>query len=182
VSNESAVTVEDRIERVHTLDLEPIVVKLMHPEPGETVMSLEEADRLVGLYRQYLILCLRYPDVGIVPTKEIDQVWHTHILDTAKYQQDCDEVFGFFLHHFPYLGLRGEEDEHQWHAQYARTCELFKREFGVPLVPHAMFSCGPGQHSSMPGACIEGAECEHFTREDLIARERPRPVRASSSS
>jgi hypothetical protein len=177
--NQSA-TLEDRIARVQDLDLEPIVFKLMHPEPGEAGMSLEEADRLVSLYRQYLTLCLRYPDTGIVPTREIDQVWHTHILDTAMYQRDCEQVFGFFLHHFPYLGLRGEEDEQRWHAQYAQTCELFNREFGTQLSSE-MFSCGPGKHSDFPGACVEGAECEKFTK-DFEARERPRPVRVSTGA
>lgn len=172
-------TVEERVQRVHNLDLEPIVFTLMHPEPSEPGLSLDEADRLVCLYRQYLTLCLRYPDRSLAPSKEIDQAWHAHILDTAKYQTDCDEVFGFFLHHFPYLGLRGETDEQRLHDQYTLTCELFEREFDTRL-PNAVYSCAPGTHSSMSGMCVEGADCEHFTRGDGIElRERPRPIRPS---
>jgi hypothetical protein len=74
---------------IDALDLEPIAFKLMHPEPRQTVMTLAEADQLIALYRAYLKLCAWYPEDDIVPSKEIDQVWHAHILDTGKYAADC---------------------------------------------------------------------------------------------
>lgn len=176
--DDSALTMDDRVQLVYALDVEPIVFKLMHPDIDHVAMTLDEADHLVALYRQWLVLCLRYPDVGIVPTTDIDQVWHAHILDTAKYEQDCQHVFGFFLHHFPYLGLRGDADRHQLHHQFTQTRRLFEHEFGVPMGADG-FSCGPGQHADFPGFCLEGT-CEKFTK-DFQARERPRPVRAGTN-
>ena len=41
-------TIGERLDRIDALDLEPIVYKLIHPEPGETALSLPEADRDVG--------------------------------------------------------------------------------------------------------------------------------------
>ena len=81
VSPEAAA--EDRLGRVDTLDLEPIVYKLMHPEPGQRALSLAEADQDVALYRCFLKLCVLHPGATIVPPRRLDHVWPTHLLATA---------------------------------------------------------------------------------------------------
>lgn len=124
---------EEPLRRVDELDLEPVVFKLMHPEPEEAGLSLGDADQAVALYRHFLKLCALYPGMTIVPTRQLDQVWHAHLLDTAKYRDDCERVFGRFLDHFPYAGLRGPEDERAWREQFARTRDLFRRHFGVDV-------------------------------------------------
>ena len=123
----AAVTDEERLCRIDALDLEPIVYKLMHPEPGETGLTLARADQDVALYRCFLKLCVLHPGTTIVPTRQLDHVWHTHMLDTAKYRADCDRVFGFFLDHFPYFGFRGEADRRAWREDFAQTRRLFSR-------------------------------------------------------
>ena len=35
------------------------------------------------------------------PTKLMDTIWHHHILDTKNYHNDCNNIFGFYLHHKP---------------------------------------------------------------------------------
>jgi hypothetical protein len=127
------VTISQRLLRVDALDLEPIVYKLTHPEPGEKAMSLPEADDSVALYRCFLSLCVLYPGTAIVPTRQLDHVWHTHMLDTAKYRTDCDHVFGQFMDHFPYAGLRGDDDRRAWRDDFARTCRLFREHFGIDM-------------------------------------------------
>src|ERR1700683_325944 len=116
--------------RVDQVDLEPIVFKLMSPDPGERPLSLAEADRAVGLYRCFLKLCVLFPGTSIVPSQLIDRVWHAHMLDTAKSRADCQLMFGQFLDHFPYAGLRGEGDRLAWLADFARTRTLFRQYFG----------------------------------------------------
>jgi hypothetical protein len=127
------VTTNERLRRIDALDLEPVVYKLMRPEPGETALSLPEADQDVALYRCFLKLCVLYPEAAIVPTRQLDRVWHTHMLDTAKYRADCDEVFGYFLDHFPYAGLGGEDDRRAWREDFARTRRLFAEQFSVEI-------------------------------------------------
>lgn len=126
-------TTDRQIQLIDALDLEPIAFKLVHPEPGETGMSVEEADELIKKYRCFLKLCAMYPEESIVPSKAIDKVWHVHILDTAMYLADCDAIFGFVLHHFPYFGLRGEDDLEMLHAKGAQTRELYMRHFGEDM-------------------------------------------------
>lgn len=38
---------------------------------------------------------------GPAPDPVTDVVWHTHILFTEKYHQDCKDLFGEYLHHRP---------------------------------------------------------------------------------
>ncbi|NJL09636.1 MAG: hypothetical protein HC908_03855, partial [Calothrix sp. SM1_7_51] len=66
----------------------------------------------------------------IVPNKAVDQFWHQHILDTEKYYQDCQEVFGYFMHHFPYFGMRGENDKQALDAAFGETLTLLREQFG----------------------------------------------------
>ena len=35
------------------------------------------------------------------PEPDVDVVWHEHILHTKRYEDDCNAVFGGFLHHNP---------------------------------------------------------------------------------
>lgn len=47
-----------------------------------------------------------------------------------KYGVDCERVFGYFLHHFPYVGLRGEADLEAHHRMGERMKELYEETFG----------------------------------------------------
>ena len=147
---------EDRIGRVDALDLEPIVYKLMQPEPGERTLSMAEADQDVALYRCFLKLYVLHPGATIVPTRRLDRVWHTHMLDTAKYRADCDEVFGHFMDHFPYAGLRGEEDQRAWREAFDSTRRLFQQQFGIDIGPEpAASACrNHGDGSDCCAGCI----------------------------
>ena len=115
------------------LDLEPIKVKLMHEESGEG-WSLERAGAIEFEYRRFLILMKKYPNEQTAPLVDVDTFWHYHILDTLKYAADCEAVFGYFLHHFPYIGLRGEADEEAHHRVGERMKELYETTFGEDYV------------------------------------------------
>lgn len=133
MSKALAVSIKEMLHQVDELDLGPIVFKLVHPEPDVEGMSIAEAERSVMKYRRFLKLIATHPEQAIVPSKEIDEVWHTHILDTRKYAEDCQKIFGFFLHHFPYLGIRGEEDKQDWMENFMTTCDIYKDYFGEEL-------------------------------------------------
>jgi hypothetical protein len=169
VSNEA--TVDQRLRRVDALDLEPIVYKLTRPDPGEPCLTLARADDDVALYRRFLKLCVLYPGARIVPTRQLDHVWHTHMLDTAKYRADCDHVFGYFMDHFPYAGLRGEDDRRAWRDDFTQTCHLFRKHFGVEIgdQPAASACRNHGDGSDCCVGCIKPSEAD----------TRPRPERGA---
>jgi hypothetical protein len=172
----SQLDLERTLRRIDELDLEPIAYKLVHPQPGETNMTIDEADRLVIRYRRFLQLCAMYPERGIVPSKEIDPVWHEHILDTSKYRADCMAIFGFVLDHFPYLGSRGPQDEASWKQKFAETRNLYRQHFGEDMVGTPTASSAICQSRCDGGGCEDnpdGGPDNPFTGE----RERPRLVR-----
>jgi hypothetical protein len=118
------------------LDLDPIKVKLMHEESGEG-WTLQQANAVEFEYRRFLHLMKMFPNEQTAPLADVDTFWHYHILDTLKYAQDCDAVFGYFLHHFPYIGLRGEADLLAHHRVGERMRELYEQTFGEAYVRQA---------------------------------------------
>ncbi len=126
------VDVEERIKHIETLDLDPIKIKLLCSSDGPG-WDREKIEQVEKRYRQFLILNLKHRDRQIVPTKSVDTFWHTHILDTMKYAEDCQTIFGHFLHHFPYFGMRGEEDARNLQRAFEETQVLFEGEFGEKL-------------------------------------------------
>lgn len=118
-------------QAIDALELTMVKHKLCLPEDQEGKgWTLEMADTAEIWYKRFLKLNAMYPKKSIVPTKTIDAVWHAHILDTRAYIPDCQRVFGEYFHHFPYFGLRGEDDARDLADSFAETCELFVRHFG----------------------------------------------------
>ena len=139
-----------RINRIRNLDLVCIKFKLLQPRP-EGAWTLEKADEVELSYKRFLELNLKYRQDTIVPNRDIDTFWHYHILDTEKYAADCADCFGHFLHHFPYSGLRGDEDLANLKENYRKTKDKFMTEFGVTITGEGE-SCGedPPEESCCP--------------------------------
>ena len=153
----------DLFKAAMQLDLEPIKAKLMHAESGEG-WSRAKADAVEKEYRRFLCLMKLYPDEPTAPLVDVDTFWHYHILDTQKYAADCDTMFGYFLHHYPYIGLRGEGDEQVRLESGDRMKDLYEATFGEAypaaaalLDDHAAATsyCG-GPYPKKPGFVIKG--------------------------
>jgi hypothetical protein len=95
----------NRLEDLSELKLEPIKFKMT----VDLGWSSDFLNKIELEYRKFWKL-VQSGQSNLVPTKYVDEFWHYHILDTRKYHSDCEQFLGKFLHHFPYLGLRGEED------------------------------------------------------------------------
>ena len=72
-------------------------------------------------------------NIPIVPNRYIDDFWHKHILDTYQYAMDCEEIFGEYLHHFPYFGMRNDEDREEWFKTAELAQSIWKECFGENL-------------------------------------------------
>jgi hypothetical protein len=131
-------------KRIAELDLDPIKVKLMHKESGEG-WSLEQANAVEFEYRRFLCLMKLFPNEQVAPLFDVDIFWHYHILDTMKYAADCEQIFGYFLHHSPYSGLRDDDDDDVHHRTGARMQELYEATFGEAYIrqqdDHAITAC-----------------------------------------
>lgn len=132
VATFDAPTAEQALARLDTrLDLANVKMKLADSEEGPG-LSGDEIALMETEYRKFLALHLMHPDADIVPCKIVDEMWHRHILDTAAYRVDCDSIFGRFLDHFPYFGMRGDEDAQALNDAYADTLDRYREAFGEP--------------------------------------------------
>lgn len=61
--------------------------------------SKEKTQTEINNYKIFLEDVLR-GELGS-PSKGVDAVWHTHILFTKKYREDCQNIFGAFIDHEP---------------------------------------------------------------------------------
>ena len=88
---------------IRALDLVPVrfVLAISDGWPLDRVLAAE-AD-----YRCFLQRVRSRPRAAQVPSRDADLVWHAHILCTERYAEDCQRLFGRFLHHYPFAGRFG---------------------------------------------------------------------------
>ena len=145
-----------QFDAIAALDLDPIKVKLMHRESGEG-WSLEKANAVEFEYRRFLILMKQFPQEETAPLMDVDTFWHYHILDTLKYAADCEQVFGYFLHHFPYIGLRGEDDEAAHQRVGERMKQLYEQTFGEDYIRAKTAYSGRAVQAAYSGRAVQTA-------------------------
>lgn len=109
------------------LDLTYIINAMCAPEYPLPRWLEADAIRCAQLYKNFLYLQKKHLPLPLVPTKEIDEFWHNHILYTREYFHDCEQTFGHYLHHAP---ASPKENKVQLVDDYLRTKKLYFAEFG----------------------------------------------------
>ena len=90
----------------------------------------EDATHCCKIYKNYLWLIKIHPNATLVPTREIDEFWHNHILYTKRYTDDCQQIFGYYLHHNP---LSPNEDTTKLIREFSLTKQLYLETFNEAL-------------------------------------------------
>jgi hypothetical protein len=87
-------------------------------------------------------MLVKHPDDAedILLAEDVDEFWHTHILQTIKYTDDCEAVFGRYLHHTPHVGEVTDADLERRAALAEKTRQLYQAEFGSELDSTAAWS------------------------------------------
>ncbi len=112
---------------IPTMDLSSVIEQLKH-QPQYRDWPHERMEVAVREYRRFLALCKAYSDVSLIPGRDVDSVWHRHILNTKKYASDCQEYFGYFLHHNPHSRIEtGTKAPNQ---AWQTTLQLYEELFG----------------------------------------------------
>lgn len=113
------------------LDLSYIVDTLCAETYPLPRWNREAAWKCCQRYKNFLFLQKKYPSITIVPSKEIDEFWHQHILHTANYCYDSQQIFGSYLHHVP---LSPTDDTKKMIGEFLATKELYLAEFNEAMV------------------------------------------------
>ncbi|WP_448574308.1 hypothetical protein [Trichothermofontia sp.] len=119
------------LAQLQQLDLQPIADKLTTPAGMASPIAAQPMQHKLMAYLQFLFLMYRYPKLTLVPPKAIVPVWQAHILDTRKYYQDCQRLFGCLdlAHHQACLLPLSSTDQQQLMHDFATTCALFEKHF-----------------------------------------------------
>ena len=73
-----------------------VVAKEYHMAPERYQQLLPEYQRFISL------IIAGYRGLGMF-NAEIDQIWHSHILSTMRYEEFCTRYYSRFIHHLPQL-------------------------------------------------------------------------------
>ena len=85
-------------KKIYELDLRTCV-RCTRIQQGWTAKQAREAELM---YKHFLWMCYLNGHRAVpVLGRQVDCVWHNHILDTPRYRKDCNAIFGGFLDHQP---------------------------------------------------------------------------------
>lgn len=124
------VTLEVARTYIQQLDLSYIIAAMCAPGYMLPQWELAEAQHCCALYKNFLWLNKKHLPEFLVPTREIDEFWHNHILYTQRYFYDCKQIFGFYFHHVP---TSPDDDPQHLIDGYQKTKQLYLEEFRQPL-------------------------------------------------
>jgi hypothetical protein len=132
---------------IRHLDLGSVREQLVEKQGWNT----DQAERVEGDYKRFLYALAHkeLEDVLSPPTEEVDQFWHQHILDTRKYREDCDTVFGHYVDHTPGLGQAGQREADARRREVYDEFDIDGIDFGSGDSPshHSGDDCHSGDAS-----------------------------------
>lgn len=136
------------LELADTWNFQLAVEKIVEVKGG--TWDLARAEGAVRNYKRYMAVTKALGGMQLVPNGDIDEIWHMHILDTRAYMRDCQQLFGEYLHHYPYFGMLGEENRRHWLDVQSGSEALWQTLFSEPLY-------GIGQAAQK---CPQACPCE----------------------
>lgn len=143
-------------DKLNNLNLQRVAYKLMSSK-GWTAQKTQMA---INRYKLFLCLKSFYPAAILVPTQEIDAVWHTHIeVNLLKYTQDCDFLFGYLLNHCSAIEQEQNQETHQIYEQaFSTTKALFEEFFGLSILDNTSLhaaACADIPIDTNPAPCAD---------------------------
>ncbi len=94
-----------------------------------------EAKTLTAItrYEKFLRLVAVDPHRPVAPTRDIDVIWHLHMLSPRAYYQDCQRLFGSILDHDGGFGIESHEIP-ILKATFEETARAWEQLYGEPYL------------------------------------------------
>jgi len=112
-------------DALEQLDLSQMIDKLIEEDH---LGDQEYVNHCIREYKKFLHMIVLHPDTYFVPPKDIDKVWHRHILDTFKYQEFCYDFCGYFIHHLPDYE---QSPSPQNQEGFTKTLKIYQQSFNI---------------------------------------------------
>ena len=113
---------------IEAINFKPIINRVIK----EKGWLREEAEEIVELYKRFLFVQWRHDGKHyLVPTPDIDEIWHAHILYTKEYHEMSQHVFGRYLHHQPEeaMSIADTVNAPDLNQGFELTQQLYFKEF-----------------------------------------------------
>ena len=122
---------QEALAAIDALNLECVRTRMTDGQLGKGWTD-EHAKRVEALYRRFLQLVVKYPEEAesLVISTDVDEFRHAHILHTRKYAEDCEAIFGFFLHHTPRRRTSTQADASERAASTEKARRTHERQSG----------------------------------------------------
>jgi hypothetical protein len=120
------------------IDLVEVAGRLKGPLSRRSQASLQ---KLLERYKNFWRLAKQHPDQPLVPSPEIDDMWHLHMLHPVAYYRDCMDYFGAILDHNPGFG-QATEQKREIKELFEKTALLYEDSFSEKY--HRLRDCHGG--------------------------------------
>lgn len=87
-------------------------------------------------YERFLQLAAENPGRPLAPTRDIDEMWHLHMMSPRAYFEDCQRLFGRILDHDGGFG-KAEHEIPILKATFEETARLWEAKYGEAYMPGA---------------------------------------------
>ncbi len=95
--------------------------------------SATKVQRALDRYTRFVLLAARHPGLALAPTRDIDEMWHLHMLSPRAYYEDCMRLFGEVFDHDGGFGKDASEVS-MLRTTFERTARLWEAAYGEPYV------------------------------------------------
>jgi hypothetical protein len=115
---------ECALKVLQDFDLTPLRDRLLRA----TMMPSGWVDEAILEFRRYMALEL-FEDGLTLFSKPVDTVWHTFLLFTRLYMEFCNTIFGYYIHHDPWLETKSAAARKPLLKQFV---DAYERLYGPP--------------------------------------------------
>jgi len=120
---------------------------------GPRIITDAWIDQAITRYGQFLDLARKDPGATLVPTLDIDLIWHVHMLSPRDYRDDCENMLGRLLTH------DDQKSDKELSGAFEATSEKWAETHATPYVWRA--NHGDHRYYGFCGSCGWGEELFH---------------------
>ena len=115
--------------------------------------SQSKCEDRITEYKKFMYLCSTNTDKtkSMIPSKDVDEVWHAHILRTEKYVSDCQVAGKQYIHHLPTHSNAPPANPSEF--ENGTKC-LYEKVFGT--LPQSWRGC-----INKVAECVNACKCDY---------------------
>lgn len=136
--------------------------RVLEKVASENSWSVEYSE-VIALEYMRALYTLKDAGPPMVPSHDVDLLWHGHILDTKQYASFCANFFGHFLHHAPSYT---DSQKAALRLKYAVYLDHYAERFGLPN-PSVWPSLAASDESCGDGTCGPPDYCDWTCNDNM---------------